>query len=261
MKKFIKNNLLSFILGAIIFGGIGVYATEGLLASRKVTYNDTRVDSALNELYQKARNINIDGHKVCKLIDETYGSFLEVGSKYECEVGNNIKENFYLLWKNGNVVNLIMEDNITETVGSKTLMDWNEAMAFFDTAEGQAIKNNWVNVINVGHPSIKDIANAVGNISWNPATATTYFCFDTNYDQLCQTDPAAVKDDPVQLATKWLYNGKNGYWTKDLVDMLPGKAWAVYKPMKRIDDNGVSRVDYGVRPVITLYLPSLYTDN
>ncbi len=58
MKKFIKNNILGFILGAIIFGG-GVYAAT-LLDSKDVTYtpsdssfNVSNVNGALDELYTK----------------------------------------------------------------------------------------------------------------------------------------------------------------------------------------------------------------
>ena len=51
MKKVIKNPLLTFIFGAIIFGSIGVLASN-ILASQ-VTYNNTTVDLALNDLYER----------------------------------------------------------------------------------------------------------------------------------------------------------------------------------------------------------------
>ena len=56
MKKIIKNNVLGFILGAIIFSGITVYATSYL--AKDVTYKDTNVETALNDLYDNLSNID-----------------------------------------------------------------------------------------------------------------------------------------------------------------------------------------------------------
>ena len=59
MKKLIKNNIkviVAFILGAVIFGSVGVYATYSF-ASSEVTYtenNQTTVKSALDDLYTRA---------------------------------------------------------------------------------------------------------------------------------------------------------------------------------------------------------------
>lgn len=47
---FSKSNLLSFMLGAILFGGIGVYAANEYNANL-IKYNETNVESALNDLY------------------------------------------------------------------------------------------------------------------------------------------------------------------------------------------------------------------
>ena len=72
MKKVIKNNLFGFILGAILFGGIGTVVATTILSST-VSYtnnNQTTVEGALNELYSKAarldgwidpRGLNTDG--------------------------------------------------------------------------------------------------------------------------------------------------------------------------------------------------------
>ena len=49
MKKYI----IGFIAGAIIFGTIGVYAATQIYA-RQVSYDDTTVDQALDDLYKKA---------------------------------------------------------------------------------------------------------------------------------------------------------------------------------------------------------------
>ena len=50
MKRFIKNNLFGFVIGTIIFGSIGVYATHKYQA-KDISYKDTDVESAVNDLY------------------------------------------------------------------------------------------------------------------------------------------------------------------------------------------------------------------
>ena len=52
MKKFLKSRVFAFILGGIILGSIGVYASN-ILAS-DISYKDTTVDKALDDLYTKA---------------------------------------------------------------------------------------------------------------------------------------------------------------------------------------------------------------
>ena len=55
MKKFIKNNLLGFILGAIIFSGIGAYA-EYIITADKVEYSkDISVKDKVDDLYTKVK--------------------------------------------------------------------------------------------------------------------------------------------------------------------------------------------------------------
>ena len=62
MKKlgsFIKNNVIGFILGAIIFGGSAL-VVAGTVASSDITYtnnNQSNVQGALNDLYSKTNNL------------------------------------------------------------------------------------------------------------------------------------------------------------------------------------------------------------
>ena len=70
--KIIKDNILGFIIGAILFGGIGTVVATTILSS-SVSYtnnNQTTVEGALNELYSKAsrldswidpRGLNVNG--------------------------------------------------------------------------------------------------------------------------------------------------------------------------------------------------------
>ena len=53
MKKVLKSRIFSFILGGLVFGSISAYATTQIFASQ-VTYENTTVDQALNELYAKS---------------------------------------------------------------------------------------------------------------------------------------------------------------------------------------------------------------
>ena len=53
MKKIFKSRIFAFILGGIILGSIGVYAGSQILAS-DISYRDGTVESALNDLYDKA---------------------------------------------------------------------------------------------------------------------------------------------------------------------------------------------------------------
>ena len=50
MKKIFKNPVVTFILGALIFSSISVYAAHKYAASN-ITYKDTTLDQALNTLY------------------------------------------------------------------------------------------------------------------------------------------------------------------------------------------------------------------
>ena len=55
MKKIFKNPILTFIIGAILFSGIaGV--TAYTIAASEIEYNGSSVESALNNLYDKATN-------------------------------------------------------------------------------------------------------------------------------------------------------------------------------------------------------------
>lgn len=59
MKKIIKNPLLTFILGAIIFGGIGIVSAYTLFAGdigytpKDATWEVDNVKDAIDELYEK----------------------------------------------------------------------------------------------------------------------------------------------------------------------------------------------------------------
>ena len=60
LGKFINNNIVGFILGAIIFGGSAA-VIAGTVASSDITYTNnsqSTVEGALNDLYEKANKLN-----------------------------------------------------------------------------------------------------------------------------------------------------------------------------------------------------------
>ena len=67
--KFIFNKkfIAGFIVGALIFSGLGVFAATSLLASQ-VTYNDGTVEDALNDIYTKVTS----GNYCSNLINKTW---------------------------------------------------------------------------------------------------------------------------------------------------------------------------------------------
>ena len=53
MKRMLKSRIFFFILGAIVFSSITTVALS--VASKDVTYNDTNVESAINDLYSRVK--------------------------------------------------------------------------------------------------------------------------------------------------------------------------------------------------------------
>ena len=67
-----KKYLIGFILGAIIFASISVYAVIKIQAD-EIGYNDTTVDQALNDLYTTA-NKEILNNLTVNLVAEVYST-------------------------------------------------------------------------------------------------------------------------------------------------------------------------------------------
>ena len=58
--KLIKNNIFGFLIGIIITSGISVMAINYAYSSNQVSYNDSDVKSALDDLYNLASNSSND---------------------------------------------------------------------------------------------------------------------------------------------------------------------------------------------------------
>ena len=263
MKKYI----IGFILGALIFGSVGVLAST--ILARDISYKNTNVEDALDDLYAKAPK------KICELKSGTANT---VSAKYECDPGDGVKRNFIVLAVDNNKVKLIMEHNITEGSGTTT-MTWMDAMKYFRTGAGASTKSAWTNVVDVDLPMAQDIANAVGNTGWNMEDKNYdgSFYFDKNGSSYGQTQVAKASN----LSNfRWLYNYTRecseygcdsatslgsteayGYWTRDTVAQQKdstGYAWLVSRH-GRLNYTDVSLdTNLGVRPVIIVLKSNLY---
>ena len=279
ITKLIKNNLLGFIVGAVVFGSVGVFALT--VASSSVSYdnsksklNATNLQDAIDELYSKKPTCMFEDNKICTLKS---GTHMEIGALYDCEVGPSIHEDFYILAKENNVVRMLMEHNLTsDTVG----ITWMQARDIFNDSSiqngvGTTAKETWTNVIDIDLPMAQDIANAVGNTGWNME--------DKNFNEWFYLDKNGNAYGQVQVANannlsnyRWLYNYTReckdcgcdaatslgageayGYWTRDIVALnsdttYPYRAWGVYR-YGCLSTNPVSYdTSRGVRPVITI---------
>ena len=125
----------------------------------KYVYLEVRVTSeATSEFDYRTRQT------ICNVIGNTYGNPGEIGSKYECDLGDGISRIFYLL-KNDeltNTVKLIYEKNVSDLIGSNVTMTWADANAFFDEGnDGYAVKQAWNKVVSVDLPDAQDIVDAL----------------------------------------------------------------------------------------------------
>lgn len=91
MKNFIRNNIFGFILGALIFGSIGVYAAS-LYSSSDVTYKNTTVEAALNELYSIPKGItsNVTLEEIARTTDTVSNTTITNVNNYKYYFVTNI---------------------------------------------------------------------------------------------------------------------------------------------------------------------------
>ena len=129
IRKTLKNRILIFILGGLIFSSVSVYAIT-YFPSNNVTYDNTKsgltstnVQGAIDELY-----------KTCKTETETILDFIPIDSEglYKDEFGNvryyGANPNNYInfndeLWR---IIGIV--DNNTKIVRNSSLgyMAWND---------------------------------------------------------------------------------------------------------------------------------------
>lgn len=284
MKKFVKKNLktiIAFIIGVVISSGV-VYAS-GVLASA-ITYDNSQsglkdnndndvvdVQTAIDVLYDKATNAGVTAKKVCKYISEgSFGQEGQIGAKYECNPGDGVTRTFYILEVRNNEVDLIMDENLTGTVGSATVA-WTTAMKYFRTGAGTSIKDAWVDVMNIDLPKAQAITDATGRTNWLVSESTsTWWCFGSKA-QDSQSSPYCNSTKNAPYA--WLFNHLTdcmntgcttdsnatayGYWTRDLIYNTTN-AWCVHGRGTLTRNAVTDDAYYGIRPVITVLKSNLY---
>ena len=258
-----KKTIMILVLG-IVIGTISSVLASTLLASNVAyTPKDSKwkvnnVGSALDDLYTNAK---VSLNKFCELKS---GDALAIGSMYECDPGDGIKRNFYVLEVRNNEVDLIMEQNI-----AKGAMTWYNAMKYFSDGAGSSIKSAWTNVLNIDLPKAQAIANAVGNSSWKAAENNDYwwcletkkqdttsrpYCYNNTQNTMWLWDytrECASWKCTHSLDSEWAY----GYWTRDVV-VNKDWAWSVLR-FSDLCYNYADDTNYGVRPVITVLKSNL----
>ncbi|MBR1718390.1 MAG: hypothetical protein IJ715_03885 [Bacilli bacterium] len=244
MKRIIKNPVMMYILGIITCTLTTVLASS-LLAS-DITYKPkdpswkvSNVSQALDEL-----KTSVIKTRFCKLKS---GNHLSIGSKYECNLGDDIKRDFYILSKDGKLIDMIMGSNLNVGV-----MDHSSAINFFSTGAGKNYINDWSNVLKIKLPTATQIANVVGITEILSKSANQVWCFENkaniNVDPWCS--------DSEQLNQK--YNWLKGYYWTDTVHNSGTAGWAVG------EWPGLSGRPYSmgekssIRPVITVAEYNLY---
>ena len=145
MKKIFKSRIFAFILGAILFTGIGAYAAS--ISAQRVAYepedNTWRVDnvnSALNELYNSMitynnpdkiitaqDNITVDDdYNYCILAiarGNTNGTTLKLNGESITPLSYNVQYNASVT-NAVHIFNNIYKDDYIEYIGVGTLLCW-----------------------------------------------------------------------------------------------------------------------------------------
>lgn len=260
MGKFIKSNILSFLIGFLISGTV-VYAVT-VINANQVAYSSGTVNDALDELYDKVDEVKAI-KKFCQLKS---GEAETIGAEYECDPGDGVKRIFYVLTVRNNEIDLILDRNVNEGTTS-----WNDAMEYFRSGAGVSTKNSWTNVMNIDLPKAQAIADAVGNTNWIAANSEgLLWCFGSKKQDLSDS-PYCTNSNQGTYA--WLFNHlidcaqtgctddsdatALGYWSRDLVYNTI-YAWGVNRGGFLNNGTTSNAAAYGIRPVITVLKSNLY---
>lgn len=283
MNKILKSRIFLVLLTATICISGAVFAAVQFQAS-EIAYKNTTVDKALDNLYDKADSLGNLTKSICTYVsEESYGEAGEIGARYDCEVGPNIHEYFYLLKDNDSKVTLLMEKNLSDTVGNARTMTWFNAIEFFEQGQpGYATKQSWTNVQSIDLPAVQDIVdvslviNPKENFTFTASTASaTWWCFGSHVQDQ-PNGPLYCPSNEGQQKAAWLFNYTRGcssrgcsheysdtdgypygYWTKDIMKTNTSHAWTI-DWSGDLGYYGISNsTRHGVRPVITLLKSNL----
>ena len=161
-----------------------------------------------------------------------------VGTEFAIQVNDNTVYRFYVLSDDGNKVELIMDHNL---VSHTTWAPSDNMEGPTDILEQlQKATENWSNITPYNYRISDDNIEKVYSDIHIKTRATI-----PSYTKLVGIDPKLPN---------WLYNNSNdeGYWLSSASKAMSFYAWAVLKD-GNIDTADVSKEDYGIRPVITIY--------
>ena len=165
---------------------------------------------------------------VCTLALDSEKKGFEIGAKYNCKVKEVMElglENgytFYMLGKNEDgTTNLIMDRNFDSAVAWGNEGDLTPTIALDYL---NSMTSDWI--LNIGLPTYNQIYKSKGNIDLNQLT--------------------------------WLIGGFegtlfNGYWTSSVSSTNTNNAIYLSNTGELLEDDFSNNINYGVRPVITLY--------
>ena len=287
MRKSLKFKIIFIVLGVIILCSGTAFAFSILAPDVGFTPKDSEWDvdnvkTAIDDLYDKVNSVAFK--KFCTYVSNTYSKNkndrLSVGTKYECDPGDGVNRYFYILSvNNDNTLDLLMDFTLERGTSYKT-MNFHNAMNYFTNSSiaeghGVAIKNSWVNVLNVDLPKAQAILDVLkpGTYITN-MTVSNWFCFKSGkQDYGSSQNYCATTSSTYEFS--WLFNNtracvsygceSNGgsdtaysYWTRDMTkDSEPTHAWIVANIGAYFGTPITITTDEGVRPVITVFKSNL----
>ncbi len=259
-----KNNkgfAISSVVYAMLILFLGlILLILGNLASRKAMF-----DKEKNEILMR-----FNGYEgtLCTLIE---GGAYDIGSKYECELGDNDPKIFYVLESSGSNISLIMSANVdsngkaitsTNIPDDKGFSAW-VTLGDYMSAGGTASDFGSVGENSLGPltalkklkeftkpwkklapsqivlPTANQVATAGGDTKWSESSTGNGFSSATwLYDNLNGTTNAV--------------SGIYGYWTSTAVASTSNRAWRVYSTGNFLSYFVSYDEGYGIRPVITI---------
>ena len=230
IKKFIKNNIFGFILGALIFGTGGVLAAT-YCASSEVSYDNTEsgmqstdVQAAIDELYELANTVQIGGTKLPTssenggiYIDE-YGNIRYYGKNPNNYVSFN-NETWRIIGVVDGKIKLIRNAILTPvttdkgvTIGTSSGFYWNKVQQTgknYNNWEGSTLQN-YLN---------GTYYNSIGNTYQNMIEESTFYLGGAtggNYRTLTSSGYYQAERDSTQV-----YSGNPGSTKQKIGLMYP----------------------------------------
>ena len=264
MKRVFKNPLVTFILGAVIFSTGSVLAYSFFAQDIGFTPRDSNwqvenTKEALDDLHDKLNSKAF--LKFCTYVDSEFSNpndRYSVGTKYECDPGDGVKRNFYILNIKSDQIEMILDRNIN--VGTTS---WFTAMKYFKTGQdGEIYGGTWTNVQYIDLPRAQSVSDAVrsdghiieGDNAWCLATggsvnSCNYSTYAWLFNHLNNCNTKGCTDASAASA--------NGYWLRD-VSTSSSQAYRIEYTGTFNQTNPSYSQYFGVRPVIIVFKSNLY---